>query len=654
MNDGKISLPPSVIPRALTGDLSSAVKILSMPPNMPTGQNVQGEVVSHDKNVIVLKTDHGLVAMESKQSHLAAVQTGDVIQLRLHQSAQLKAQNIQNAMAVEILSINGKTLAQEMKSPQSGVVQGAGQSIGQNAAAETNKAPPHQVTTDRVALSPQNIFEIYSALRAQLLGLPQNLDQDALVMVMKTLLRLPLQDPLPPSLQEGFDKFTQLTSLLQQANLLPEQQLRSPHQTGTIPEGLLTALQNLLQVKGDDARHPLLQQMPQQFIQLQTILPGQHLSPNILVDIRNQLLTILAQINAQPLALQMQTAQTQQGDATSSQSASATTQFYTMPAIGIVMGMAPNLSTQPSMAGSAAALLQGSNLVLMMTPDGQNLMGVLSAAQTAQMVGQAGQNISQDGQALLPGTVFVVAFQPQTDKALSIPFLPLQILGGEAMALQSLHLSLGDAWPALDDLWQAALAQQGSMPEIMAALRQTIPSPQAQQFPPALLFFLSVVKNGFFENWGSPDQFKALDKAEIVRQLMGDMRMMQTRLADDGNPESWKPLPVPLQMGDQLLRLQFFYRHPDHEFADLHDGQNDGEKNKKTRFILNVPHTSLGDVQIDGLVQFNDLEMILRTERALPSQAEHDIRSRYQTVLETTGMQGNILFQSGREHYIRV
>lgn len=611
MNDGRISLPPSALPRVTAGDAASGVKVVSMPPNMPTDKPVKAEVVSHDKNVIVLKTEQGMVSIETRQAALANIKSGDIIQLRVQQTAQLTVQNIQNAMLVEILTVNGQTPKPVSTSPP---------------------IPPSN--PDQVVLPQQNAFEAYTGLQAKLLGLPQELDNESIAMVIKTLLRLPVPDALPPALQEGFDKFLQLTGLLRQANLLPDQRLQTGQSPQHIPAGLLTALQDIVQA-GHPEQNPLLKNPAQQFIQLQTVFPGEKLSPNILVDIRQQLVNILAQFNTSPLELQMQPAipNTILAGGQLPQ-AGVPTPLYTMPAIGMVIGM-PNIKSP---------LLQGNNLVFMTTPDGQHLMGLLAQ----NTVGKTSET------PLLPGTVFVIAFQPQSDKSIAIPLIPMQLLADGMDMVQALHLTLGDTWPALDELWQNVLTNHAMQPDALAAMRQTIPAPQAQQFPPAMLFFLSVIKNGLFENWIAPEKLTGLNKLETVQQLLNDMRSMQSRVVDDGNPDSWKPLPVPMQVGDQLVRLQFFYRHPENNFSDLKDNQSSKEKHDKTRFILNIPHTHLGDLQIDGLVQLKDLEMILRTERSLSSNVEGDIRARYQAVLEATGMHGNIVFQSGREHYIRV
>lgn len=622
MNDGKINLPSSAFPRVAVTDHATAIKILSAPPNMPNNGMIEGKVVSNEKNVITLQTEYGIVSLDAKQQSLLNVKAGDMLQLRVNNTVQ----NVQNALVTEIIS-------------------------ALDTAPKENTVQQPLKPTDTVVLPKQNAFEEYASLQAKLVGLPNITEADALSIVIKSLLKLPLQEGLPPSLSEGFEKFQQLNRLLMQVTFLPEQGLQPIKTPQEMPQGLLTALQNLVQNVRQES-NPLNTQPPFNLIQLQTIFPGENLSPNILVDIRQQLVAILQKFNPEILSLAINpnddaptvpAQPAQQGTTTPPPNANApaptasVNNAFTMPAIGMVIGM-PVAQNQA---------VKGDNLVVLTMPDGQNLIGFLSA----QIAGKAAQT---DVKTLLPGTVFVIAFQPQADKMLTIPMIPVQLLADGMNTIQPLHLTLGDTWPALEELWQASLTQQFANPEALSVMRQTVPMPHIQQFPPALLFFMAVIKNGLFNQWIGDDAFNGLNKTEALQQLAQDMRAMQSRMADDGNSDTWKPLPVPIQVGDQLMRLQFFYRHPEDSFANSSDDQVIKEKHQKTRFVLNIPHTYLGDLQIDGLVQFKDLEMILRTEKALPSQTEQDIRVRYQNVLEISGMHGNINFQSGREHYIRV
>lgn len=571
MND-EVRLPPVQTPPSSGRAAPELAKVVSLPPGLPPNKVISGEVVSNDKGVVTIKTDQGLVTVETAIDAKA----GQKISLRL----QVVMQQTKQAMIAELLTVGAdKTAAPHVQNP---------------------------VASDQVQVNTGKALAEFTPLQARMVSLPDVLGDEAVQTVLKTLLKLPPVSDLPQTLKEGLAKFRQLTALMGQANLLPAQSLQSGGGTPSLQNGLLTALQQLFQ-QGGQAQKNLLSGPGQSFIQLQTILPGQNISPDILLNVRQQLMAIL----------QPQSGQTQANP------------LYTMPAIGLVLGQS-----------SGAA---GGNLVFMATPQGQQLVGLLSSAPQI------------DAGKALPGTVIVVAFEPQTQQMVTLPVMPSAMMEDALSPLRPLNLSLGDTWPALKEIVEQALAQQAAQPELMQALRQILPTPTPQQMPAALLFFMAVLKQGMPDQWLGEAPLKALEKlgkGDLLKQLGSDMRLLQASLNDNAPVDSWRPLPVPLQVGEQLMRLQFFYRHPEDGRQD--DDDDRVRKQRKTRFLLNVPKTSYGEVQIDGLVQDKDLEMILRTESTLTSQIEGAIRERYQRVLETTGMHGGIDFQSGHQHFVRV
>lgn len=587
-------------------------KIVSSPVDLPLNKPIKGEVIASENGKISVQTEQGVVVLESD------------IPVEVGQKLNIKLQNI-------VLQAN-KTLVAELFNvlkPEKPVLQTPVQ----------NAPIPVLVPDDTVRIHDAKPVEAFTDLQARVVSLPDILSDDAVQVLFKALLNLPTDKPLPPTLQEGLVKFQQLLTLLTQANLLPAQSLQSTASSKDMPPSLLANLQQILNPPASQpvASNPLLAQLPQNFIQLQTIMPGQGLSPNILVEIRQQLLTILqtAQMTVQQNMPAPET-RLPQGAVPSAPS------VYTMPAIGMVLG-------QQSLPQSAQPGAQPvpANLVFMATPQASQLVGLLTAP-----------NAMPLQQPLLPGTVFIVAFEPQTQQVITLPLLPGDVAAGIIDKLPALNLALGDTWPALDALWEQVLSQQDTNPQMMASLRNIIPTPTPQHMPPAVMLFLALVKSGLVDNWIAPHHVQGLekiDRAALLGQLANDMRAMQTAMDDTLPTDSWRPLPIPLQLGDQLMRLQFFYRHPDDEYSrSLSEEEQAEKKKRKTRFVLNVPKTGVGDIQIDGLVQEKDLEMILRTEQPLISAMEGEIRKRYQQVLETTGMSGGINFQSGVQHYVRV
>src|SRR5690606_10470765 len=217
----------------------------------------------------------------------------------------------------------------------------------------------------------------------------------------------------------------------------------------------------------------------------------------------------------------------------------------------------------------------------------------------------------------------------------------------------ALNPSFGVSWPALEQLFEEVLFNHAAPAESAALMRQTIPAPVAQQLPAAALLFLSILRPGKPGQWlGEALQAKGIsaDKMALINQLSRDMQAIKNALTDPVPMDSWRPLPMPLQVGDHVVRLQWFYRHQDDETDDP-DTKPIG---RKTRFVLDVPKTRLGDIQIDGLVQIKKLDVILRTESGMPSYMEKAIRERYNGALDLNGFSGGIHFQAGKHHYVHV
>ena len=57
--------------------------------------------------------------------------------------------------------------------------------------------------------------------------------------------------------------------------------------------------------------------------------------------------------------------------------------------------------------------------------------------------------------------------------------------------------------------------------------------------------------------------------------------------------------------------------------------------------------TRLGRLQLDGLVQEERFDLILRSINHMAESARHDIRQLMENALNATGMTGNIVFETG-------
>ena len=79
-------------------------------------------------------------------------------------------------------------------------------------------------------------------------------------------------------------------------------------------------------------------------------------------------------------------------------------------------------------------------------------------------------------------------------------------------------------------------------------------------------------------------------------------------------------------------------------------GEDEGpsEKRKETRFVVDLTLTSVGRLQLDGLIDpgARRFDMLVRTSAALPPRFRQDILQIFATANETIGLNGGLAFRA--------
>lgn len=592
MNDG---ITRAILNTGLSvsgGSNAPQIKLLELPAALQKQNVISGEVVANKDGKISLKTPQGLVVFEANVN----VVIGQKINLKL----QVVMQNAQQNLLVEVTTLTGQPIKPSLPTPAQPI---------------TAQPLPAQTPTPNVQLSdtvqnmpalPADPFAEYPLLQTKTVQLPKTLSPEALKILLNEILNFPPQNPLPPTLQEGLEKIRQIMPLLSQFGTLP-----AMPQNDVSEQNIILSLMQLVKTvptTADKGQINLASWPIENISLLQTILPGESLTKDTLVGLLNQL-----------------------------QNASNTAQEkLTTPLTALVLGQ----KSVPSLPIAATP-----TLLLAFTPDMQQAMMFVTAMQKSSEAH------------MLPGSVLLMNM-PSTSLAGNTTLPLTALLNSAAMpAVTPLHPGIGDTWPALQELWTDVLAQQAILPDVAASLKQTLPTPVAQQMPAAALFFLAALRQGMPSAWfgeGAIDKLQHAEKLALISQLGRDMQSIQNAM--DGPTDVWRPIPMPLQIGTELVRMQWFYRHQYEDLPSNHSSEEEEEskKRRKTRFILNVPQTRVGDLQLDGLMHEKNLDMILRTENTISSVMENAIRERYHQALETSGIVGGISFQAGRQQYVNV
>ena len=177
-----------------------------------------------------------------------------------------------------------------------------------------------------------------------------------------------------------------------------------------------------------------------------------------------------------------------------------------------------------------------------------------------------------------------------------------------------------------------------------------IPQPAAQLAGP-LLLFLNALKKGDIKSWLGDEVSDALGKAGkmgLISKFASDMNAA-TQTMRDAHVGEWKSYPLPLLNNGQF-QAAMLHVHADGRGAASASGAESAAQN--VRFLIDMRMSRLGPMQLDGLVRPKKLDMIVRSESALPPGLPQDLRQSYIKTLEAAGFAGSLSFQIGHQNWI--
>jgi hypothetical protein len=239
---------------------------------------------------------------------------------------------------------------------------------------------------------------------------------------------------------------------------------------------------------------------------------------------------------------------------------------------------------------------------------------------------------------LPPGTgLTVVLGQPEEESGLTL--------------LPALDPRQGYEWPAMKEV-MALLT--GADPTLANRVAQTLLPQPNKRLTANLTFFLAALRGGDAAGWLGSDAVDSLERrggARTLAQLREEFQAV-ARQAAEPTPDGWRSMPIPFGIPDQVARLQLAIRHAT-------DGENKGEeeqgdRGKTQRFLLDLSFSRLGPMQLDGLVRPGRFDLMIRTLDLLPAELRQGIGELFRDSLETVGFAGTIGFQTGAHRWARV
>jgi hypothetical protein len=214
----------------------------------------------------------------------------------------------------------------------------------------------------------------------------------------------------------------------------------------------------------------------------------------------------------------------------------------------------------------------------------------------------------------------------------------------------SLHESMFAArkWPALEEVIQ--VVQESSPATAQQLIHSIIPRPNAA-LSAGMIFFLSALRGGEMRSWMGDDILRLIDKSRpnLTGRVSEDFSTL-SRIADEPGPGDWRVALIPVNTGAQLEQIRMLLRQHGGEDGEEESGNSD------TRFVIDVELSTLGRVQLDGLVRNHgkSLDLIVRSESPMNDVMQNDIRTIFQEAAALTGLNGSVSFQATPPDFIEV
>lgn len=203
------------------------------------------------------------------------------------------------------------------------------------------------------------------------------------------------------------------------------------------------------------------------------------------------------------------------------------------------------------------------------------------------------------------------------------------------------------SWPALQELLKAT-----TTPALQAFIQQRLPQMNAA-LPGALLILLAAMQQGDARNWLGRNGIAALE-AGGRKALLDNLQNELTRHAEQTSDPvvgEWRVYHLPWLDQGQLHPLHIYVHHNQQRQPQGQEAEQNAAK-KQTRFVIDVTFTRLGSMQLDGFVQQQQFDLILRSQQPLAPALRDELRAAFTDALGAVGYHGQLLFQPGGQNWL--
>ena len=218
-----------------------------------------------------------------------------------------------------------------------------------------------------------------------------------------------------------------------------------------------------------------------------------------------------------------------------------------------------------------------------------------------------------------------------------ISFEPLLSRANSDTNLEKLTIGqLTNGWARLEEFLANLTTKAPNMAKGFINKQIGKPTPQLTA---TLALFISAIQNGDPSLWLGSANKNIVNNIQpnLIRGLDEDFFLMHR--ASEPSDSGWRAFFFPMINDEQLNQIQLFINQ------DKNSSSKDKNKTNKTRFILNLKLDELGELQIDGRVNSQTVELLIQTIKPISAELKQGIRAVFQNTLSRTEIDGNIVFR---------
>lgn len=206
----------------------------------------------------------------------------------------------------------------------------------------------------------------------------------------------------------------------------------------------------------------------------------------------------------------------------------------------------------------------------------------------------------------------------------------------------------GSRWPVLTEMMQTL---QQAEPALAQALARALPSPASpRSIPAAALMFLAAAKAGDLSLWLGDKKIEALQRlgrSTLLSRLSGEGQQVARLSAEPLSNTDFRAVPLPMFWESEIQKVTLYFKR------DGEDQQNQGD-GEQTRFIFDLSLTRMGDMQIDGLMRGQRLDLIVRSQSPFSQGMQAHMKQLYHAAIDDVNLSGDLSFQGDPRQWVHV